>query len=175
MTPAQTPFSNSLPKQKVDLLAEYTTLLPVSFLEKDVFVPEIRGWQPKDDTYTAKSMKIKMDWLNHVVEAIHNGGSIPLSWSAYSAKYETNVNIIKSISSMLPLFKEDSHSVTLMIHVFKLIKKVTDFLNPGQTPVMISDQSLYAIAKNIQWNMPERYDEDKLVVMLGGLHIEMGF
>ena len=70
---------------------------------------------------------------------------------------------------MLPLFKEDSHSVTLMIHAFKLIK-VTDFLNPGQTPVMT-----FAIAKNIQWNMPERYGEYKLVVMLGGLHIEMGF
>ena len=116
-----------------------------------------------------------MDWLNHVVEAMQNGGSIPLSWSAYSAEYATNVNIIKSISSMLPLFNEDSHYVTLMIHAFKLIKKVTDFLNPGQTPVMIFDQPLYAIAKNIQWSMPERYGEDKLVVMLGGLHVEMGF
>ena len=120
-------------------------------------------------------MKIEMHWLNHVVEAMQNGGSIPLSWSAYSGKYATNVNIIKSISSMLPLFKEDSHSVTLMIHAFKLIKKVIDFLNPGQTPVMIIDQPLYAIAKNIQWNMPERYGKDKLVVMLGGLHIEKGF
>ena len=46
-----------------------------------------------------------------------------------------------------------------MIHAFKLIK-MTDFLNPGQTPVMIFDQPLYAIAKNIQWNMPERYGED---------------
>ena len=172
---AQTPFSNSLPKQKVDLPAEYTTLLPVSFLKKDVLVPEIRGWQPKDDTYTAESTKIEMYWLSHVVEAMQNGGSIPLSWSAYSAKYATNVNIIKSISSMLPLFKEDSHSVTLMIHAFKLIKKVTDFLYPGQTPVMIFDQPLYAVAKNIQWNMPERYGEDKLVVMLGGLHIEWDF
>ena len=93
-----------------------------------------------------------MNYLNHVAEAMPNGGSVPLSWSAYSAKYATNMNIIKSISSMLPLFKEDSHSVTLMIHAFKLTKKVTDFLNPGQTPVMIFDQSLYAIAKNIQWN-----------------------
>ena len=77
-------------------------------------------------------------------------GSVPLSWSAYSAKYAVNVNIIKSISSMLPLFKEDSHSITLMINVFKLIKKMTDFLDPGQTPVMIFDQPLYATAKNIQ-------------------------
>ena len=53
----QTPFSNSLPRQEIDLPAQYTPLLPVSFLKKDVLVPEIRGWQPKDDTYTAESMK----------------------------------------------------------------------------------------------------------------------
>ena len=101
----QTPFSNSLPKQKVHLQTEYTTLLPVSFLKKDALVPKIRGWQPKDDTYTAESIKIEMDWLNHAVEAMQNGGSVPSSWSAYTTKYATNVNIIKSISSMLPLFK----------------------------------------------------------------------
>ena len=53
------------------------------FYKKDILVPEIRGWQPKDDTYTAESVKIEMDWLNHVVEAMQNGGSVPLSWSAY--------------------------------------------------------------------------------------------
>ena len=40
-------------------------------------------------------MKIEMDWLNHVAKAMQNGGSIPLSWSAYGAKYTTDVNIIK--------------------------------------------------------------------------------
>ena len=77
-----------------------------------------------------------MDWLNHVVKAMQNGGSVKLLWSAYLAKYATNMNIIKSISSMLPLFKEDAHFVTLMIHAFKLIKKATGFINPCQTPVM---------------------------------------
>ena len=82
----------------------------------DVLVLEIRGWQPKDDIYTAESMKINIYWLNYVVETMQNRGSVPLSWSAYNAKYATDVNIVKSIFSMLPLFKEDSHSVTLMIH-----------------------------------------------------------
>lgn len=35
------------------------------------------------------------------------------------------------------------------------------------------DQPLYAIGKQIQWKLPELYGEDKYVVMLGPLHIEM--
>ena len=102
-----------------------------------------------------------------MVENIEHNDSLPLSWSAYNAKYVTNINIIKSISSMLPLFKEDSHSVSLMTHAMQLIEKVTNFLNPGQTPVLVFDQPLYAIAKTIQWNMPDRFGENKFVIMLG--------
>ena len=35
------------------------------------------------------------------------------------------------------------------------------------------DQLLYALAKQVQWNWPDKYGEDKHVVMFGGLHIEM--
>ena len=52
-----------------------------------------------------------MEWLNQVVENIEHNDSLPLSWSAYNAKYVTDISIIKSISFMLSLFKEDSHSV----------------------------------------------------------------
>ena len=35
------------------------------------------------------------------------------------------------------------------------------------------DQPLYAIGKQIQWRSPQLYGEDKYVMMLGPLHIEM--
>ena len=35
------------------------------------------------------------------------------------------------------------------------------------------DQSMYAIAKQIQWNWPETHGEAHMVIMFGGLHIEM--
>ena len=46
-------------------------------------------------------------------------------------------------------------------------------LIPGQTPIASFDQPLFALAKQIQWKWPVSYDENKLVVMFGGLHIEM--
>ena len=54
-----------------------------------------------------------------------------------------------------------------------VIKRAVEHLNPGQVPVLTVDQPLFAIAKIIQWNWPESYGEDKFVVLLGGLYIEM--
>ena len=58
-------------------------------------------------------------------------------------------------------------------HSFCVIKSAVEHLNPGQTPMLTFDQPLYAIAKQIQWTWTDDYGEDKFVIMLGGLHIEM--
>ena len=48
----------------------------------------------------------------------------------------------------------------------------TEILNPGQASVLGADQPLYAIIKLIQWQFPDTLGEDKLVVIMGALHIE---
>ena len=58
-------------------------------------------------------------------------------------------------------------------HGINVIKQATEHVNPGQVPVLTVDQPLYAIAKKIQWMWPRVYGEGKLVVMMGGLHVEM--
>lgn len=35
------------------------------------------------------------------------------------------------------------------------------------------DQPLYTVAKEIQWNWKDCYGGQKIVIMFGGLHIEM--
>ena len=42
----------------------------------------------------------------------------------------------------------------------------------GQTSVLGADQPLYALIKQIQWLYSDTLGEDKLVVMMGALHIE---
>ena len=58
-------------------------------------------------------------------------------------------------------------------HGMNVLKEITDYLNPGQIPVMAVDQPLSALAKYAQWSWPQTLGEDKFVVMFGGLHIEM--
>ena len=47
------------------------------------------------------------------------------------------------------------------------------FLNSGQTSVLEADQPLYALCKQIQWSLPDTLGEDRFIIMMGGLHIEM--
>ena len=80
--------------------------------------------------------------------------------------------MLSSLTALLPLFEEQSKSVAMIRHSMNMIKASVDMLNPGQTPVVAFDQPLYATAKQIQWNWPNLYGEDKFV-MFGGLHVEM--
>ena len=73
----------------------------------------------------------------------------------------------------MPMFMDPSHYFAMIMHCMKTNKAATQLLNPGQIPVLTMDQPLYAIGKQIQWNLPELYGEDKYVVMLGSLHIEI--
>ena len=83
----------------------------------------------------------------------------------------SHVNI--SFSSLMPILQEQTHSVATIKHAMDKVKEVTSFLNPRQTPVMACDQPLCVLAKQIQWEWPEIYGEDRFVAMFRGLHIEM--
>ena len=37
-------------------------------------------------------------------------------------------------------------------HGMNILKQITNYLNPGQTPVMAFDQPLFALAKYVQWS-----------------------
>ena len=58
-------------------------------------------------------------------------------------------------------------------HAVTVVMTAVQHLNPGQAPVIAFDRPLYALTKEIQWMNPDTMDEEKLVVMLGGLHIEL--
>ena len=99
-----------------------------------------------------------------------------LSWAAYHASCKPASEAIDntaSLSSLLPLFYEDSKSVAMICHGMDMVKDAVDICNPGQVPVITADQPLYAIAKEIQWAWPECYGEERFVVLFGGLLIEM--
>ena len=97
-----------------------------------------------------------------------------MSWSAYHADCErVTANSTQDKKALLPLFNEEAHSPAMIKHSIDVIRKAVEFLNPGQTTVVAFDQPLFAIAKQIQWQWPDLYGEKCLIVMFGGLHIEM--
>lgn len=78
-----------------------------------------------------------------------------------------------AISALLPLFKDNAHSVAMIKHSMTMVQAAVQHLNPGQVPVITADQPLFALAKQIQWTWPSTLGENHFVVMFGGLHIEM--
>ena len=73
----------------------------------------------------------------------------------------------KTITALLLVFRKHANTPVIIHHAMLLIQKQTEYLNPGQSPFMTPDQSLFALAKEIQWLKPD------LFVMMGDLQIEM--
>ena len=71
------------------------------------------------------------------------------------------------------MFRDKANTPAMIKHGIDVLSEITNHVNPGQVPVMTVDQPLFAIAKKIQWKWPDTYGEKHLVVLLGGLHIEM--
>ena len=95
--------------------------------------------------------------------------------AAYHSSLMDDTISAKALIALLPLFREHANTPAMIHHAMLLIRKQTHFLNQGQIPLMTVDQPLFALAKTIQWAKPDVFGEDKLVVMMGDLHIEMTF
>ena len=117
-------------------------------------------------------------WLSKVDSIISKEVVIykNISWSAHFASLQDSALRPQAISALLPLFRDNAHSLTMIRHGMKFVKAATEHVNQGQMPVIVVDQPLYAIAKRLQWNESDEFGEDKFVVLnTGGLHNEMAF
>lgn len=123
-----------------------------------------------DHSYIYQNITTEYEWLRHVHLTADVVSDEVVSLSCYSKRGPT---VHVSVTSLMPLLQESTHSVATIKHSMDKIKEATNFLNLGQTPVMVVDQSLFALAKQIQWQWPDTYGEDKFIVMFSGLHTKM--
>ena len=100
-------------------------------------------------------------------------GALNVTWSAHHARKKRSPDFEVTIASLSPLLQDAAHTVATVRHVMEKIQEVVQYLNPGQIPVVTADQPIYVVAKQTQWHWPEHYGENRFVIMLGGLHIEM--
>ena len=111
----------------------------------------------------------EMKWIENAVQLLaknkfEDGDSV--SWAAFHAATQSDPVDPISVIALLPLFPEKSATIAMVKHGMEYLRKITNYLNPGQIPVMAFDQPLFALAKYVQWS-------GHFVGMLGGLHIEM--
>ena len=117
-------------------------------------------------------LKEEYAWLEKVSLSQSVDDAIRITWASHHAMQKRSQPFEVSITSLLPLLRDQAHSVATLKHAMKKIRDTVAFLNPGQTPVIAAEQPPYALLKQIQWEWKE-YGENKFVIMFGGLHIEM--
>ena len=76
----------------------------------------------------------------------------------------------KDFTAVLPLLREKVHTLSMQYHCMSIITDTIGEINPGQTPVDVCDQPIFALTKQIQWRHPDK--SKNYFFLFGGLHIE---
>jgi len=166
-------ITESRVKKVPELPESYTNIPPAFFRKKNPDPSIIKDVSLPDPSDFHSELKLEYEWLEKVHDTTEIDDSTNVSWSAHHASLQHTKDVKTSISSLLPLFRDQAHSVATIRHAMDKVREAVALLNPGQTPVLTADQPLYTLAKQIQWYWPDKYGEDKFVIMFGGLHIEM--
>lgn len=156
---------------------DFTTVPAVVLRKESVDVPK-----PPHDIRTVsghleKAREKENHWLEHAIQLIGKEELVrgdTVAWSAYHASLQDSpADLQAAITQLLPLFNEKAATAAMIKHGMDVLREATQFLNPGQLPVVAVDAPLYALAKFVQWRWPCTHGEDQYVIMFGGLHVEM--
>ena len=163
--------------EKYELPNDYAIVPSVAFKKQNVSMPEVTNPTVKIEGNLNKAMAQEKHWLDHAMMLIEKKEveeNDDIAWSAYHASQEDPSDaVLPALTQLMPLFYEKAASAAMIKHGMDMLKKATQFLNPGQISIISLDAPLFALAKLVQWNWPQTHGEKDFVVMFGGLHIEM--
>ena len=114
-------------------------------------------------------------WFRHLCQHINEEKvDHKVNWLSYYANWETGPTT-KAHSTIIPLLQDEIATHGMVRHIMDIIKEVHRALHPNQLPVITADQPVYALGKKVQWLYPDIYGEDKGLMMMDPLPIEMAF
>ena len=83
---------------------------------------------------------MEYQWLEKVIVTEEVDGAVNLTWSAHHASMKRGPEFEVSITSLLPLLRDQAHSAATVKHVMQKVQDAVAFLNPGQVPVITAKQ-----------------------------------
>eukprot|EP00794_Sanderia_malayensis_P001481 gene1481-1638_t len=154
----------------------YTDVPPFTLPSTNIAISDSSNQLGFEADQISPQVNYEDDWLESARQTLTKeeiGNEEAVSWAAYHASRSSISFHQPAIISLLPMFTENAHSLAMVAHSINVTSKAIMHLNPSQIPVITADQPLFALAKQIQWITGGAYDEDHLLVMMGGLHIEI--
>lgn len=147
------------------LPADYA-VVPESFLDGKLAKCELSELTHVDEL-TADPFQEEFAWLESCRES-----STTNTWPGFHSRRCDKVPEYLTRCAVLPLFREQADTMSMMAHTMEVVKREIKFLNPNQVPTVVADQPLFKLLKELQYLCPEKFGEDKAFVMMGGMHIE---
>ena len=85
-------------------------------------------------TASARTLNGENNWLKIVSSSLleETDGNCDISWAAFQANQNSEVEYSTTASRLLPLFHEAAHSVAMIRHAMNVVKSVRNRLNPGK-------------------------------------------
>ena len=155
----------------------YSVVPPADIYTRDVTLLKSElPVRPRHDRIHGARVKDQA-WLDNasdiILKSVNLNTEDTVTWAGFNSSLIKHDTIKpNAIMGVLPLFPDKAASIPMVKHTMNIGKSVTEFLNPGQTPVLGMDQPIFALGKQIQWRWDDSLGEDKYVLMLGALHIE---
>ncbi|KAF4094513.1 hypothetical protein G5714_024591 [Onychostoma macrolepis] len=117
-------------------------------------------------------------WLDHLQTVLIEKDGIlqdtPVTYSGFFSHGQRKEDVRpRATVGVFPVFYEKASSMAMQKHSMLVVMKATEFVNPGQVPVIVADCPLYTLQKKCQWKFPDEVGESKIVCFMGFLHIEM--
>ena len=162
-------------KKLASLPGEY---ISIKKLFKITEIIDKRIWAPLcsvnfEDILLFSNLDVAFDeelfWLNNVQEVFFNfteNTDFP-AWARYHSSFNRGPNQLVGINTILLLIPEKVNTLQMQGHCNI---NSTKALNATQTPIVISDQPVYAITKELQYRYLHLFE--KYCPIMGGLHIK---
>lgn len=164
----------------IELPEDYAIVLAVACPVSNLNVPE-RTPVSRNTAHTYDDvLQGEKQWLQEALSLLQEGrksdGKSPPTWASHHASKQRCVtNKLPGIGALLPLFIDKSPTISMIKHGTDIVKRITEYLNHGQVPVIACDQPLFALVNYVQWAWPDTYGDNKLIAMLESLHTEMSY
>ena len=120
------------------------------------------------------------EWIKHATSKLEEYNSqddpkltnIHITWSGYQS-YNQSAEDIRPPASigLFPEFYEKAATLDMQKHGMIMMAEATEYLNPGQTPVVEGDCPLYMIMKKLQLLFSEEIGTEKIVTFMGLIHM----
>ena len=115
------------------------------------------------------------DWFNYIHNHLDDEEMLRRCNRASFCASQVQNPSIKYSSVMLPLLQDKVATHGMVRHTMDVIDQVHKKLKLDQPLVITADQPVYVIGKQIQWLYPDEYGDQKVLLMMGPLHIEISF